>query len=41
MMLEACYSCHKASGKPYLRPMMPTAPAQSIINFDGTATWPQ
>jgi len=41
MTLEACYSCHKASGKPYLRPMVPTAPAQSIINFDGTATWPQ
>jgi hypothetical protein len=41
MMLEACYSCHKASGKPYLRPMVPTVPAQSIINFDGTATWPQ
>ena len=41
MTLEACYGCHKASGKPYLRPMVPTAPAQSIINFDGTATWPQ
>jgi hypothetical protein len=41
MMLEACYSCHKASGKPYLRPMLPTVPAQSIINFDGAATWPQ
>ena len=39
--LEACYSCHKASGKPYLRPMVPTVAAQSIINFDGTATWPQ
>jgi hypothetical protein len=41
MMLEACYSCHKASGKPYLRPVVPTVPAQSIINFDGAATWPQ
>src|SRR6516164_6629036 len=30
--LEACYGCHKASGKPYLRPMIPTAPSQSIIN---------
>ncbi|HUK34901.1 MAG TPA: hypothetical protein VLV86_13350, partial [Vicinamibacterales bacterium] len=40
-MLEACYSCHKASGKPYLRPMVPTVPSQSIINFDGAATWPQ
>ena len=26
-MLEACYQCHKAAGKPYLRPMIPTAPA--------------
>jgi hypothetical protein len=39
--LEACYSCHKASGKPYLRPAVPTVPAQSIINFDGAASWPQ
>ena len=39
--LQACYGCHKASGKPYLRPMIPTGPAQAIINFDGSATWPQ
>jgi hypothetical protein len=39
--LESCYACHKASGKPYLRPEVPTEPAQSIINFDGAATWPQ
>ncbi len=39
--LQACYGCHKASGKPYLRPMVPTEPGQSIINFDGAATWPQ
>ena len=39
--LEACYGCHKASGKPYLRPMVPTVPAQSIINFDAAAPWPQ
>ena len=39
--LESCYACHKASGKPYLRPMVPTAPAQSIINLDGAAAWPQ
>ena len=39
--LESCYSCHKASGLPFLRPMVPTQPAQSIINFDGAATWPQ
>ena len=40
-MLEACYSCHKATGKPYLRPMIPTAPPQTIINYDPNAKWPQ
>ena len=39
--LESCYGCHKASGKPYLRPEIPPQPAQSIINFDAAATWPQ
>ena len=39
--LQACYGCHKTSGKPYLRPMVPTEPGQSIINFDLAATWPQ
>ena len=39
--LEACYGCHKAAGKPYLRPAIPTAPAQTIVNFDPAATWPQ
>jgi cytochrome c553 len=39
--LESCYGCHKASGKPYLRPGIPSAPAQTIINFDAAATWPQ
>lgn len=39
--LEACYGCHKASAKPYLRPAVPTAPAHTIINFDPTATWPE
>jgi len=39
--LEACYSCHKTSGKPYLRPMVPTAPPQTIINYDPKASWPQ
>lgn len=41
MTLEACYGCHKASGKPYLRPMIPSAPAKTIINVDPAATWPQ
>jgi hypothetical protein len=40
-MLEDCYSCHKAANRPYLRPQIPTAPAQTIINTDPTATWPQ
>ena len=38
--LAACYGCHKASGKPYLRPQIPTAPTQTIINLDAAATWP-
>ena len=40
-MLESCYACHKASGKPYLRPMIPTAPLQTIINDDPDASWPE
>jgi hypothetical protein len=40
-MLEACYQCHKAAGKPYLRPMIPTVPPQTIINYDPKADWPQ
>ena len=39
--IEACYLCHKASDKPFLRPMIPTAPAQGIINFDPEASWPK
>ncbi len=39
--LEGCYSCHKASDKPYLRPQIPAEPAVSIINFDPDARWPQ
>ena len=31
--LDGCYSCHKASGKPYLHPVVPHAPAQTIIDF--------
>jgi hypothetical protein len=38
--LEACYTCHKASDKPYLRPRIPERPASRIINFDPAATWP-
>jgi hypothetical protein len=39
-MIESCYSCHKAVGKPYLRTMVPTTPPQSIINYDPKARWP-
>jgi len=38
--LQGCYSCHRASGKAYLRPMVPTSPPQPIINFDPRAQWP-
>jgi len=38
--LAACHGCHKASGKPYLRPQVPTAPVQTVINVDAAATWP-
>jgi hypothetical protein len=40
-MLESCYACHKSVGRPYLRPMIPETPVQSIINLDPNATWPQ
>jgi hypothetical protein len=39
--LESCYSCHKSVGRPYLRPQIPTAIPQTIINLDPNATWPQ
>jgi len=41
VMLESCYSCHKAAGKPMIRPMVPTASALTIVNYDPAATWPQ
>ena len=40
-MIESCYACHKSVGRPYLRPMIPTAQVQSIVNMDPAATWPQ
>ncbi len=40
-MLEGCYACHKAVGRPYLRPMVPVTPQQPIINFDPHASWPE
>ncbi len=38
--LEMCYSCHKASDKPYLRPRIPDEPETRILNFDPEADWP-
>ena len=32
--LEACHSCHVASEKPYLRPVVPTAPPSTLIDFN-------
>jgi len=40
LMLESCYACHKSAGRPYLRPMIPTVPPQSIINYNAEASWP-
>jgi len=39
--LESCYSCHKAAGLPFLRPMVPTMGPQPIINLDPHAQWPE
>jgi hypothetical protein len=41
VMLESCYSCHKSVGRPYIRPQMPAAQVQAIVNMDVDATWPQ
>jgi hypothetical protein len=38
--LSTCYSCHKASDKPYLRPQVPERPEAGIINFNPKADWP-
>jgi hypothetical protein len=39
--LETCYACHKAADKPFLRPQIPTHPADPTINFDPAASWPR
>jgi hypothetical protein len=36
--LTACYGCHQAAGLPFLHPVIPTAPAQTIISFDPLPT---
>lgn len=40
-MLQSCYDCHKAAGKPFLRPRLPVPPAQSIITVKPNESWPQ
>ena len=39
--IEGCYSCHKASEKPYLRLQIPEQAEARIINFDPEAKWPE
>lgn len=39
--LVACYSCHKAVGRPYLKPQIPKTVPQPIINLDPGAAWPE
>src|SRR5438093_9935198 len=39
--IEGCYSCHKASEKPYLRPQIPEQPETRILNFEPEAKWPE
>jgi hypothetical protein len=41
LTLEACYACHKASEKPYLRPQIPEQPESHIVNFEPDAKWPE
>ncbi|MDB5291752.1 MAG: hypothetical protein JWL69_2993 [Phycisphaerales bacterium] len=36
--LAACYACHTASGKPYLKPHTPTEAEVRIINFEPEAS---
>ena len=40
-MIESCYACHKSVGRPYIRPQIPTAQVQAMVNMDPAATWPQ
>jgi hypothetical protein len=42
LSMETCYSCHKASDKPFIRPQIPTQPATPVINFNpDSTTWPR
>ena len=35
--LDACHSCHVASEKPFLRPVVPTVPPSTVIDFNPPA----
>lgn len=39
--LKSCYQCHKAVGRPSLRPMISKSLPQTMINLDARANWPQ
>jgi len=41
LAIAGCYSCHKASEKPYLRLQIPEQAEARIINFDPEAKWPE
>lgn len=41
LTVEACYACHKASGRSYLQPQMPEAPPEKMIRFSPDAEWPK
>ena len=40
-MLASCYACHVSTGRPYLKPTIPTAAPQSIINYDPDGKVPE
>ena len=37
VQLQSCYSCHGASGKPYLRPQVPQRPPLDLLRFERDA----
>ena len=39
--LEACYTCHKTSEKPFIRLQIPEEPEVKIVNFNPDAEWPR
>lgn len=39
--ISACYACHRAAEKPYLRPRIPDTPSTRMINLRPDADWPK